>query len=182
MLLHRLSGHRAIPRTSGLRFVESLLDDASFAGESALWVMPREEEAQFARDYLGGRGLTGGQVGFYIAPFYEGPAVEDAELLARLEKERPQWVILGIAGGKQEKLGVWLRDNLSYRPGIVCIGAAIGFLTGGQVRIPRWVDRLYLGWLWRCMWRPGVYLPRYARSVRLIGLYLRYGREMPPSG
>ena len=34
-------------------------------------------------------------------------------------------------------------------PAIHCIGAALGFLTGDQVRIPHWADQWILGWLFR---------------------------------
>jgi len=64
-------------------------------------------------------------------------------------------------------------------PGIHCVGAAIGFLTGDQVRIPMWVDYLYLGWLWRCVSAPRLYFPRYWKAVRLVGLMWRYGSTAP---
>ncbi len=49
----------------------------------------------------------------------------------------------------QERLGYALRKQLSYKPAILCLGAAIAFLSGGQANIPNWADRLMLGWLFR---------------------------------
>lgn len=64
-------------------------------------------------------------------------------------------------------------------PGIHCIGAAIGFLSGEQVRIPMWVDYLYLGWLWRSVSAPTKFVPRYWKAARLVPLMIRYGAEAP---
>jgi len=67
----------------------------------------------------------------------------------------------------------------AYRPGIHCIGAAIGFLSGEQVRIPMWVDYFYLGWLWRSLSAPTRFAPRYWKAKRLIGLMIRYRGKSP---
>ncbi|NBU73442.1 MAG: glycosyltransferase, partial [Bacteroidetes bacterium] len=80
----------------------------------------------------------------------------------------------------QEKLGSWLKLRLSYKPSIVCIGAAIGFLTGDQVKIPAWADHLCLGWLIRCLSNPTRFIPRYLKALRLIYLAARYRDRAPP--
>ena len=54
----------------------------------------------------------------------------------------------------QERLGLYLKQRLSYRPAIHCIGAAIGFLSGDQVYIPVWADALGMGWLYRTLADP----------------------------
>jgi UDP-N-acetyl-D-mannosaminuronic acid transferase (WecB/TagA/CpsF family) len=84
-----------------------------------------------------------------------------------------------IGGGTQERLGLYLKRNLQPLPAIHCIGAAIAFLSGDQVRIPLWADRLYLGWLFRCLSEPGRYVPRYWSARKLIGIMLRYREQMP---
>src|SRR5205085_11216942 len=107
-------------------------------------------------------------------------AAEDGELLARLELGEPRDVIIAIGNGPQEKLGVYLRDHLSYRPAIHCIGAALGFLTGDQVAIPDWADRFYLGWLLRLFAQPRIFVPRLARAAVLPLLIFRYRGRSPP--
>ena len=76
-----------------------------------------------------------------------------------MERRRPH-VIIAIGSGAQEKLGYYLRENLPYRPAIHCTGAALGFVTGDQIAIPDWADRLFLGWLFRLFAQPGVFAPR----------------------
>lgn len=115
----------------------------------------------------------------YVAPMY-GWEVVDRDLLARLDQLRPRNIIIGVGAGPQEKLGYWLREHLSYRPAIHCIGGALGFVTGDQVAIPGWADRFYLGWLLRLLSQPRVFVPRLARGRVLPWLIWKYGHRLPP--
>jgi UDP-N-acetyl-D-mannosaminuronic acid transferase (WecB/TagA/CpsF family) len=72
-----------------------------------------------------------------------------------------------------------LKRACDFSPCIHCIGAAIGFLTGNQVRIPTWADRYFLGWLFRCVSEPGKFVPRYWKACQLVPMMIRY-RENPP--
>jgi hypothetical protein len=47
------------------------------------------------------------------------------------------------------------------------------------VRIPHWADRLYLGWLLRCLANPVRFIPRYWAARKLVGLLKRYGADSP---
>jgi UDP-N-acetyl-D-mannosaminuronic acid transferase (WecB/TagA/CpsF family) len=115
----------------------------------------------------------------YVAPRY-GPALEDRVLLNKIDQRRPADIVIGIGNGPQEKLGYYLRENLGYRPAIHCIGAALGFLTGDQIAIPDWADRFYLGWLFRLISQPRIFIPRLTRALELPWLIARYGSELPP--
>ena len=108
-----------------------------------------------------------------------GTTIEDVELLRRLELRKPRHIVVGLGGGTQERLGLYLKQHLSYRPAIHCIGAAIAFLSGDQVRIPVWVDRVGLGWLWRSVSNPGQYAPRYWDARHLAPLVFRYRDRLP---
>ena len=87
---------------------------------------------------------------------------------------------MAIGGGVQERLGYALKQQLSFRPGILCLGAAIAFLSGGQAAIPPWADRLMLGWLFRIVFSPRRYFPRYWAALKLIPLIFRYRDRLPP--
>ena len=114
----------------------------------------------------------------YLAPVYPA-AIEDEALLQAIRNRCPRHVIVTLGGGTQEKLGFYLKRKLQPMPAIHCIGAAIAFLSGDQVHIPMWADRLYLGWLFRCLSEPRRYVPRYWAARRLVGLMLRYRDRLP---
>jgi UDP-N-acetyl-D-mannosaminuronic acid transferase (WecB/TagA/CpsF family) len=86
-------------------------------------------------------------------------------------------VILNVGGGVQEQLGCWPKQRLSYTPAIVCTGAAIAFITGGQASIPPWADRLYLGWLLRILSNPRSYTKRYVQALALVPVVLKWKLE-----
>ncbi|MGF1450303.1 MAG: WecB/TagA/CpsF family glycosyltransferase [Opitutales bacterium] len=184
VLLWWLKRREKLERLSGLRFLRGILEDAKFrqrvsSGEGMFWVMPSQAEAQSNRAYLESIGLPLADEDSYVAPFYPMEGLEDPALLERLRARQPAYVFLCVAGGKQEKLGYYLRRNLEYKPAIMGIGAAIAFLTGAQAGIPPWADKLYLGWLWRCFQNPKKFVARYWRAKKLAGLLLRYGERCP---
>ncbi len=119
----------------------------------------------------------------YGDPLYgdrmHGDPVADKTLLDHLRNRRPRHVMVTLGGGTQERLGLYLKMNLDYRPAIHCIGAAIAFLSGNQVRIPVWADQAYLGWLFRCISNPFSYVPRYWRARKLVSLLLKYRERLP---
>jgi exopolysaccharide biosynthesis WecB/TagA/CpsF family protein len=180
VLIWNLTERNRIRKLSGPKYLRVLLQQPNVrARGNTFWIMAGEENAKRNLAWLASRGITVPQSCMYIAPRY-GDEIEDRELLERLEQQRPQHVIVTIGGGNQERLGLYLKRNLCYRPAIHCIGAAIAFLSGDQVRIPAWADYLYLGWLFRCFSEPKRYLPRYWSARTLLGLMLKYRSELPP--
>lgn len=180
VLLWRFLGHRKIARLSGLTYLKGLLESSALRGtRQSFWIMPSDSAQRKALAWLVEEGFNVDLDDFYVAPRY-GAIVSDRELLDKIERHKAKHIIIAIGGGPQEKLGRCLRDNLSYRPAIHCIGAALGFLTGDQVPIPNWADRFYLGWLLRLFAQPRIFIPRLARALELPWLIARYGSELPP--
>jgi len=182
LVVRALRGHGLAARTSGFRYLRELLRESSLREPHAsYWVMPSEESMRRNLAWLNEQGNPVNEEDCYVAPLYprRGP-VEDPELLAILEQRRPRHVFVCVGSGVQEKLGLYLKRRITYRPGIHCVGAAIGFLSGDQARIPLWADRLALGWLVRCIRDPKVFVPRYLRAFRLAYLILRYDERPPP--
>jgi UDP-N-acetyl-D-mannosaminuronic acid transferase (WecB/TagA/CpsF family) len=108
------------------------------------------------------------------------PSIEDERLLAIIRERRPKHIVIAIGGGMQDKIGSYIKSNCGYRPGIYCIGAAPGFVTGDQVRIPMWADRFYLGWIFRVFAQPRAVGPRFWSARKLPWLIWKYRRDMPP--
>jgi exopolysaccharide biosynthesis WecB/TagA/CpsF family protein len=180
VLLWRLLRRRRVTRISGLAYLKELLGRAEFRSDrSILWVLPNEHATDKAISWLQNHGFLTTADECYIAPVY-GSRVADPALLKRLQSSRPGHVVIALSGGVQEKLGSYLRENAGYRPAIHCIGAALGFVTGYQIAIPNWADRLYLGWLLRLLSNPPRFLPRALSAFALPGLIVRHGENLPP--
>jgi UDP-N-acetyl-D-mannosaminuronic acid transferase (WecB/TagA/CpsF family) len=168
-----------ISKLSGLRYLRELLAQDGFRNLGAtFWVMPRRESAECTVTWLLSQGIEVSPSNVYVAPHYNG-CIKDSVLAEAIERVQPHHVVLGVGGGVQEPLGLYLKQTLSYLPAIHCIGAAIGFLTGDQVRIPTWGDRLGLGWLFRSLSDPIRFVPRYWGARILMPMMLRYRDRLP---
>ncbi len=170
-----------ILRISGYAMLKALLEEKAVEQGTSFWVMPDAAQGEANRQWLQQTmdvRIDAGDI--YVAPLYDqrGP-LTDVKLLERLNKRRPRWVFVNLGGGVQERLGLYLRDNLGSELSVVCSGAALAFLSGQQGQIPMWADRLFLGWLFRCFANPTRFVPRYCRAWKLVWLLIRYGRRCP---
>jgi exopolysaccharide biosynthesis WecB/TagA/CpsF family protein len=180
VLLWRFLQRQRIKRISGLTYLKELLRQPSVreAGRT-FWIFPNESAREKGVGWLIGQGFRIDSADCYVAPIY-GAEVEDEILAGRISERRPQHIIIGLAGGVQEKLGAFLHQRLDLETIIHCIGGALGFLTGDQIAIPDWADRLYLGWLFRLFSQPRKFLPRLLNARVLPTLILMYGEHLPP--
>jgi UDP-N-acetyl-D-mannosaminuronic acid transferase (WecB/TagA/CpsF family) len=179
VLVWNLLQRDSIPRLSGLKYLKELLQlhEVRTPGNT-FWVMAGSASSRKNMDWLNSEGIEVPPEFVYQAPMY-GSKIEDRELADKLQLLRPKHVVITVGGGTQEQLGLYLKRNLDYLPAIHCIGAAIAFLSGDQVRIPDWADRLYLGWLFRCLASPRRFVPRYLSASQLIPLLWRYRDQLP---
>ncbi len=180
VLLWKLITGQRITRISGLEFVKRLLEHETVRQPgSTVWVLPSETARDKTIQFLERAAIPFLPENFYVAPRYQA-SFKDEILLARAQKLRPAHIVIAIGGGNQDKLGRYLKENLDHRPAIHCIGAALGFLTGDQVAIPEWADRVYLGWLVRLLAQPRIFIPRLWVVRELPWMMLRYRDNLPP--
>jgi len=180
VLVSRLQGHGKLQRISGLAYLQRLLQEADFnIARGSFFVLPSEEAKTKLLHWAERTNRPLSSQDCYVAPQYE-LEVTDSKLMEIIAAQKPRHVVIAIGNGPQEKLGIYLRENLPYRPAIHCIGAALGFLTGDQVAIPQWADRFFMGWLFRLISQPRIFIPRLARAASLPWLMVRYGSELPP--
>ncbi len=182
LIWNMLGGGRNIRRLSGLEYLRELLTHQVVRTPgSTLWVMAGEQSANRNLAWLQRQGIRVPSTHVYHAPMYGSrTALVDDDLRSLVEDLQPAHIVVTLGGGTQERLGLYLRDVLSYAPGIHCIGAAIAFLSGDQVEIPVWADRYYLGWLLRIFDEPSRYAPRYWAAKNLFSLMRRYRADLPP--
>jgi UDP-N-acetyl-D-mannosaminuronic acid transferase (WecB/TagA/CpsF family) len=177
VLLWRLLRGRRLQRISGLAYLKELFDRREFrADRSVLWVLPNEPARDQTLAWLQDHGFLATADDCYIAPIY-GSNVEDPGLLQRVQSSQPRHVVIALSGGVQEKLGSYLHEGAVHRSALHCIGAALGFITGYQVAIPDWADRLYLGWLIRLLSNPRRFFPRALSAFALPWLIWKYGES-----
>jgi len=180
VLLWNLMHSDRIRRLSGLEYLKLLLSQPELRQPgAALWVMPSRESAERNLAWLRANGHPVEPSDCYVAPKYPPGQLRDEKLARLINDRRPGHVVIGIGGGVQEKLGLYLKRNCAGQPAIHCIGAAIGFLSGDQVRIPDWADQYLLGWLFRCASNPARFVPRYMKALWLPFVLWRHGGETP---
>jgi UDP-N-acetyl-D-mannosaminuronic acid transferase (WecB/TagA/CpsF family) len=169
-----------IKRLSGLEYLRELLQqpNARQPGRT-FWIMASPASAQRNLAWLQQQGISIPDDHIYMAPIYGSGPITDAALVDRLNQLRPPHIIVTVGGGTQERLGLYLKRSLNYRPAIHCIGAAIAFLSGDQVHIPVWADKFYLGWLLRSLSEPKRFVPRYWAAFKLFPLMRRYRDRLP---
>lgn len=166
-----------LKRNSGLQLIRAIVEKPFFKkSRDTFWVMPSKEDSDANVAWLRSRGLEITDDYRYVAAHYAPDHIEDPALLERIEKLKPGFVIINIGGGTQEVLGHYLSSRLSYRPTILCTGAAIAFLSGRQANIPPWTDKMMIAWFVRCLSEPRRFIPRYLRAFRLIAVVFKYAR------
>ena len=169
-----------IRRVSGLEYLQVLLRQPEFREPGAsYWVMPSAASMERNLAWLQSGGYAVEEDHCYVAPQYPAGRIVDRLLVGLVNQRRPRHVVVGLGGGVQEKIGLCLKEHCQTRPAIHCIGAAVGFLSGDQVRIPKWADRSGLGWLFRCFSSPRRFVPRYLGALRLVSVLWRYRSRMP---
>ncbi len=180
VLLWRLAGGGKLKKVSGIAYFKQLFEHGGIQrGESTFWVFASDRAKERASRWLAERGLRIEDRNCFVA---SGPASssQDYEILVKIEEEKPRHVVIAMAGGSQEKLALYLRDYLLYRPSIHCIGAALDFLSGEERAIPEWAERNHLGWLIRLFAQPRMVLPRIGIAFALARMIFKYGSELPP--
>ena len=168
-ILMALLMRRPVRRISGLKLLQRLFvnDTNKWVRDiRILWVSPSSEETQRCSNYLRRSEFDLNKQTFYQAPFYAATSgFQDESLFQLIQTTKPELIVICIAGGKQEKLAYALRTEFGVTTPMLCTGAAMAFLSGGQVKIPTWADRCFLGWLFRIWREPRTFLPRYLRAT-----------------
>lgn len=102
-------------------------------------------------------------VGTHTPPFRELTTAEEAELVARVNKLKPDILWVGLSTPKQEKFMARFATRL---PGVLMfgVGAAFDFHAGRVRQAPRWIQRSGFEWLFRLCAEPRRLWKRYLRN------------------
>ena len=112
------------------------------------------------------------KVFLYTAPFYKKNKIHDQRIINYIKKKKPYYIIINIGGLKQEPLAFFIKNTIKFKCRILCLGGAIDFINGLQAPINLIIDKFYLGWLLRIIFRPNIFLIRVIKSIKLVKFFL----------
>ncbi len=170
-LLLKIFKKISVKKFSGAKFIRKFIKYISKKNYKVLLIDPNKEHSKINLSYLKSVGVK--KPFSYMAPIYSDKKINDQKLLVLIKKINPDFIMINIGGGIQEILATFIRKNIKNKTTILCTGAAIAFLTGQQANIPKIIDKIYLGWLFRIIFSPRLYLLRYLKSFKLINLVLK---------
>lgn len=121
-----------------------------------------------------------------VMGFAEKPEALEA-CLRFVEQHSPfRYCFLAVGSPRQELVARLLKERGKARGLALCIGAAINFITGGERRAPRWMQRAGLEWAYRLASDPRRLARRYLlRGPRILAVLPRLAiaiRAQPRQG
>lgn len=110
-------------------------------------------------------------VGSYSPPFRELVDDEIHGILTLIQRARPDVIWVGLGAPKQE---YWMANHwAALKPAILMgVGAAFDFHAGRVARVPNWMKRLSLEWIFRLYQEPRRLWRRYLVTNSLFLYYL----------
>ena len=170
-LLLRVIKNIKVKKFSGLLFLKKFLSNLKQKNRKKIFLVdPSKDESDTNKKYF--KTLNINQIYQYVSPIYKKGEIYDTKLLNRINKIKPKYIIINLGGNVQEVLGYYLKKNLNYKPSIICTGAAISYFTKKQATIPDFLDKIYLGWLVRCLFNPLKFIPRYLSAFKLYFIFI----------
>ena len=171
VLLLRFFKNINVQKLSGYKFLNFYFDYLKINKKKIFSIDPNEELSNSYRLFFKKKIKI--KSFHYIAPKYNLRIKINKNLIKRIHDSKAKEIIINIGGGTQEILGYYLSKKLNKKYKIVCTGAAIAFFTGDQSPINNNIDKLYLGWLFRIIYNPKIFLPRYLSAFKLFFLFIR---------
>ena len=158
-----------VKKFSGFLFFKKLIHSLTKEpSKKILLIDPNKYESKINYEFLKSKKIL--KVYNYISPWYNTKNIKDSKLLIKIKKIKPNYIIINLGGGTQERLGSYIKNNINFKSAIICSGAAISFFTKQQAPINIFFDKIYLGWLIRIIYKPSIFLPRYLSAFKLIFL------------
>ncbi len=158
-----------VARTTGADLVAPLAEEAAKRGLSIFLLGTTADVlAKAARSLAERTGQTLDIVGtFSPSRDFDAESAEADLVLDRVAQSGAHLCLIALGAPKQEILAA--RGVQKGIPaGFVCIGAALDFIAGAQIRAPRVMQQNGLEWVWRMFTNPVRLSGRYARCLILL--------------
>jgi len=167
VLLGRLNGV-PVRRTTGADLLEPLSAQASRTGLPVFILGPSPAVIARASEELQRRVGELAVVGSYApGPNFDPESLEADAAIERIRRSGARLCFVALGAPRQE---IFAARCLERAPGVgfVCVGAALDFLAGTQVRAPRFFQEHGLEWLWRLLSNPQRLAARYLRCAAVL--------------
>jgi len=171
--LSRWHGYRDARRVYGPDLMLAICDRGQQAGYRHFFYGGAAGVASLLAERLKGRYPHLTVAGVHSPPFRPAGAMEDADVLERIDASGADIVWVGLGTPKQDYWVARHRDLLKA-PVVIAIGAAFDFHAGLLRQAPRWMQRSGLEWLFRLVQEPRrlayrylVYNPLFIAKVAL---------------
>jgi len=165
----RRKGYKQAQRVTGPDLMLELFAISKEKGYRHYFYGATEETLQSMKEVLE-RDYPGIQIaGMYAPPFRALTPQEDAQIVAKINEARPDFIWIGLGAPKQEE---WMYQHMGQLQGVLIgVGAGFDYLAGYIKRAPRWMQRMSLEWLYRLLQDPKRLWRRYFTSnVKFICL------------
>lgn len=165
----RRKGYKQAQRVTGPDLMLELFAISREKGYRHYFYGATEETLQSMREVLE-RDYPGIEIaGMYAPPFRALTPQEDAQIVAKINESRPDFIWIGLGAPKQEE---WMYQHMGQLQGVLIgVGAGFDYLAGYIKRAPRWMQRMSLEWLYRLLQDPKRLWRRYFTSnVKFICL------------
>ena len=165
----RRKGYKQAQRVTGPDLMLELFVISKEKGYRHYFYGATEETLQSMKEVLE-RDYPGIQIaGMYAPPFRALTTQEDAQIVAKINESRPDFIWIGLGAPKQEE---WMYQHMGQLQGVLIgVGAGFDYLAGYIKRAPRWMQRMSLEWLYRLLQDPKRLWRRYFTSnVKFICL------------
>lgn len=153
----RFLGGCRMYKTTGADWIVDFCTWAAACGVRIYILAGRPGVAQQAADNLGRR-FPGLQIVGLCDGYFS--RASEAEVLAEIDRLKPQVVFVGMGTPRQEK---WIAAQRRAIDAPVCwaVGALFDYVAGIEPRAPGWMKKLALEWFWRLLIDPAGKWKRY---------------------
>lgn len=173
VLLLRLFKNIKVNKISGYKFLVKFFEYLSKNKSKIIFsIDPNKNNLNSNKIFLKNLGLR--KVHHYLAKKDYKKNFYDPKLLKKLNTFKPNFILINIGGGVQEILATYIKKRIKFKTSIICTGGAISFFTGGQAPIGRYIDKFFLGWFVRIIFKPQIFFTRYLKTFKFIKIFLKY--------
>lgn len=167
-------------RVTGADLFAELIQRWDPAKHRLFMLVPNEAVAVRMGLAMAQRGYDERALTIEVPPFgFERDADYSQALAARIRAKQPTHIIMGVGAPKSEIWAHEHRDQLGDAI-VLCVGAAVEFVTGLKMRSPRFMRRIGMEWFWRFATEPRRLFHRY--FVRSFGFVLAMMADRPRGG